>query len=54
VKKKKKKKKKKGQEKNVADARVISGFCHEVDENCTLQGYYAVSSGNCLTTFREP
>jgi len=27
---------------------VISGFCHEVDENCTLVGYYAVSSGQKL------
>jgi hypothetical protein len=27
-------------------SRVISGFCHEVDENCTLVGYYAASSGN--------
>jgi len=24
---------------------VISGFCHEVDENCALLGYYAASSG---------
>jgi len=29
---------------------VISGFCHEIDENCTLLGYYAVSSGNYLPT----
>jgi len=42
-----------GQEKNIAEACVISGFCHEVDENCALLGYYAVSSGNCLPTFRE-
>jgi len=25
---------------------VISGFCREETENCALQGYYAVSSGN--------
>jgi len=31
---------------------VISGFCHEVDENCTLQAYYTVSSGNFLPTFQ--
>jgi len=23
-----------------ANSRVISGFCHEVDENCALLGYY--------------
>jgi len=46
-------KKSNGQEKNIAEARVISGFCHEVDENCAFLGYYAVSSGNCLPTFWE-
>jgi len=25
---------------------VISGFCHKVDENCALLGYYTASSGN--------
>jgi len=25
---------------------VISGFCHEINENSTLLGYFAVSSGN--------
>jgi hypothetical protein len=25
---------------------VISGFCHEVDKNCTLLGYYTTSNGN--------
>jgi hypothetical protein len=30
---------------------VISGFRHEVDENCALLGYYAASSGNFLQTF---
>ena len=30
---------------------VISGFCCEVSENCTLVGYYAVSNGNFLPTF---
>jgi len=29
----------------------ISGFHHEVDENCALLGYYAISSGNSLQTF---
>jgi len=29
---------------------VISGFCHEINENCTLLGYYAVSSGNYSPT----
>jgi len=32
---------------------VISGFRHEVDENNTLLGYYAASSGNFLRTFRD-
>jgi hypothetical protein len=27
---------------------VISGYRHEVDENCDLLGYYAVSSGNLM------
>jgi hypothetical protein len=27
----------------------ISGFHNEVAENCTLLGYYAVSSGNFLS-----
>jgi len=30
---------------------VISGFCHEADENCAVLGYYAVSSGNFLLMF---
>jgi len=30
-----------------------SGFCHKADENSTLKGYYAVSSGNSLANFRE-
>jgi len=29
---------------------MISGFRCEVDENCTLLGYYAVTSGNKITT----
>ena len=29
----------------------ISGFCHEVEENCTLLGYYAMSSVNFLPMF---
>jgi len=32
---------------------VISGFCHEVVENCALLGYYAGSSGNFLPIFRN-
>ena len=32
---------------------VISGFRREVDENCVLLDYYADSSGNSLTTFRD-
>jgi len=32
---------------------LISGFCHEVVEKCTLLGYYAVSSGNFLPTFQD-
>jgi hypothetical protein len=35
------------------DILVISGFRHEVDENCALVGYYAASSGNFLPTFRD-
>ena len=31
---------------------VISGFRHEVDENCALLGHYAASNGNSLPTFR--
>jgi len=27
---------------------MLSGFCHEVDENCTVLGYYAASNGNFL------
>jgi len=32
---------------------VISGFCREVDENCILLGYYAVSSGNSLPKLQD-
>jgi len=32
---------------------VISGFCHEVAENCALLGYYAASSGSFLPTFQD-
>jgi hypothetical protein len=28
---------------------VISGFLHEVAENCALLGYHAAGSGNLLT-----
>jgi hypothetical protein len=31
----------------------ISGFRREVDENCTLLGCYAASSGNFFPTFRD-
>ena len=33
--------------------RMISGFHREVDQNCTLLGYYAASSDNFLLTFRD-
>jgi len=29
------------------------GFRREVDESCTLMGYYAVDSGNFLLTLRD-
>ena len=36
---------------------LISGFCHQVAENCTLLDYYIVSSGisyrHCGTTYRS-
>jgi hypothetical protein len=32
---------------------VISGLRRKVDENCTLLGHYAASSGNLLRTFRD-
>jgi hypothetical protein len=32
---------------------VISDFLREVDDNCTLMGYYAASRGNFLPTFRD-
>jgi hypothetical protein len=31
----------------------ISGFRREENENCTLLGYYAASSGNSLPTLRD-
>jgi hypothetical protein len=33
--------------------RMISGFQHEVDENCVLLGYYTGYSGNSLPTFPD-
>jgi hypothetical protein len=33
--------------------RVISGCSRKVAENCALLGYYAASSGNFVTTFRD-
>jgi hypothetical protein len=32
---------------------MISGFCHEVNEKCTLLGYYVVGSGNSRLTFQD-
>jgi hypothetical protein len=32
---------------------MISGFCHKVDEICTLLGYYAAQSGYTLPTYCE-
>jgi len=32
---------------------MISGFQHEVAENCALLGHYAASSGNLLLMFRD-
>jgi hypothetical protein len=32
---------------------VISGFRRDVDEICTLLGYYETSSGYLLQTFRD-
>jgi hypothetical protein len=31
----------------------ISGFRHEVEDNCAVLSYYAASSGNFLPTFRD-
>jgi len=31
----------------------VSGFRREVDNNCALLGYCAVSSSNSLLTFRD-
>ena len=40
---------------NVSDKRklLISGPRRDVDEICDLLGYYAVSCGNSLPTFRD-
>ena len=32
---------------------MIAGFSLELDENCTLRGHYAASSGNSVPTFRD-
>jgi len=32
---------------------MISSFCREVDEICTILGYYAACRGNSLPTFRD-
>ena len=40
-------------EQTVSGICVTSGFHREVDENCALQGCYAVYSGNFLPTFRD-
>jgi len=34
-------------------SRLVSCFRLEVDENCALLSYYAESSGNSLSTFRD-
>jgi hypothetical protein len=31
----------------------ISGFCRDVENICSLLGYYAASCGNCLPMFRD-
>ena len=33
--------------------RITSGFHHKVEQNCTLLGYYAASSGNLLLAFQD-
>jgi len=35
------------------DPCMISGFCRELDENCTLLGYYAASSDSFFPIFRD-
>jgi hypothetical protein len=32
---------------------LISGFHHEVTKNCTLLGYYSISSGNFLPMLQD-
>jgi hypothetical protein len=32
---------------------MISSFCHKVDEDCALLGYYTVSSINSIPTFQD-
>jgi hypothetical protein len=32
---------------------MISGYSREIDDNCTLLGFYAASSSNFLLTFRD-
>jgi hypothetical protein len=32
---------------------MISGFCCNTDEICTLLGYYAAQSGNSLPTIQD-
>ena len=39
--------------KNTYSSCVISGICHKVDVNCTLLGYYTVSTGNSLRLFQD-
>ena len=34
-------------------SRLVSCFRREVAENCALLGYYAASTGNSLSTFRD-
>jgi hypothetical protein len=32
---------------------MISGFCHNIDKNCSVMGYYAAGSGNFIPTFQD-
>jgi len=38
---------------NLFYTRVISGSPRDVDELCAFLGYYAVSGGNSISTFRD-
>jgi len=32
---------------------IVSGFCHEVDEICTVLGYYRAYGGNSLRNYHQ-